>query len=138
MTARAARFFVPGRFGCVLLLICGALVCAASAGGIANDADSADDGWRRTAHGWERAPEWIVEASGGALRPGERFITDELTRPRSARWDFHPAALAVLQLVAIAVGFALCSEPTVASKPSSAFNGEHASRNAGGHEREAA
>jgi hypothetical protein len=68
--------------------VCLALVAAVAALGRAAAADPvpADDGWRRTASGWER----IDQPSPSASEPNEA----------TSRHDTHPAVLALGQLLA--------------------------------------
>jgi hypothetical protein len=72
----------------------------------ADEAQSADDGWRRTAYGWQRIEDLQSEAWGIPRRQPDRFITNELSRPQWTRWDFHPGALALGQLMVVAAAFA--------------------------------
>jgi hypothetical protein len=65
-----------------------------------------DDGWRRTADGWEHVADW--EAFGGDVQVAERRSESAFVPDRSAaallpgwRWDFHPALLALLQMVVV-------------------------------------
>jgi hypothetical protein len=71
-----------------------------------DDAFAADDGWRRTAEGWVHVDQMRTEAYGIPPRQPDRFIFDELTRPVAARWDFHPAVLAIGQIMVAAAAFA--------------------------------
>lgn len=73
----------------------------------AEDAQSAsDDGWRRTATGWVHIDHLQAEAWGVPQRQPDRFITDEQSQPQSRRWDFHPAVLALGQMMVAAAAFA--------------------------------
>jgi hypothetical protein len=49
-----------------------------------------DDGWRRTAQGWERA----------ATLPATEPVLSAARTPAN-RWDGHPAVLALLQILAV-------------------------------------
>lgn len=69
-------------------------------------AAAADDGWRRTAAGWVHIDQMRAEAQGIPPRQPDRFISDEQNRPRQSRWDFHPAVLAVGQILVAAAAFA--------------------------------
>lgn len=90
-------------------------VDSASAEGATSNvpATSADDGWRRTASGWEKISDWPRPADGysnsatlGSWMPAQRV-------------DFHPAGLALLQTLATAAAFTAFSVKTQKhSKPS--------------------
>jgi hypothetical protein len=68
---------------------------------------AADDLWRRTAHGWERVDAWQVPSA----------TWREAARPASTyRFDTHPAAIALVQIVAAAIALAFFpSRPGTAS-----------------------
>ncbi|MCI0361052.1 MAG: hypothetical protein L0211_21445 [Planctomycetaceae bacterium] len=72
----------------------------------------ADDGWRRTAHGWERAE---VLSAHDAVQFENQFVFRRETDLPPARWDFHPGLLAAAQ-VALGLG-ALCAWRRMAKKP---------------------
>jgi len=97
-------------FGSSVALVAAAgLVLALSNCSLADDAQARDaqagtDMWRRTAHGWERIDRMRDELAHYRT-PDDFFVTDELTRPPAPRWDFHPAWLVVLQVIAIAAAF---------------------------------
>jgi hypothetical protein len=74
----------------------------------AEESLSADDGWRRTALGWERTGAWTEPTNHG--RPRDRFLFADENRQPADRWDFHPALLVGLQLVAVTLGFAAWSQ----------------------------
>jgi hypothetical protein len=58
---------------------------------------AADDLWRRTAHGWERVDAWQVPQA----------TWREAAKPVSTcRFDTHPAAIALLQIVAAGIALA--------------------------------
>ena len=55
-----------------------------------------DDGWRRTAQGWEQARDWQAvyrNRAAAATAPGIASAT------RGTRWDTHPAALSLGQII---------------------------------------
>jgi hypothetical protein len=95
------------------IVLCGSPVSAADVVRAADEAQSAeealsaDDGWRRTALGWERTQVWSEPTNRG--RPRDRFLFADDYRQTADRWDFHPAWLVGLQLVAITLGFAAWS-----------------------------
>jgi hypothetical protein len=73
----------------------------------ADDAQSAsDDGWRRTATGWVHVDALQAEVWGIPRRQPDRFITEEQSQSHSQRWDFHPAILALGQMMVAAAAFA--------------------------------
>lgn len=94
-----------GRFSLVAMV---AIVLCGSPASAADEAQSADDGWRRTALGWERTGTWTEPTNHG--RPRDRFLFAEESRQVADRWDFHPALLVGLQLVAVTLGFAAWSQ----------------------------
>ena len=73
-------------------------------GGLQGDDDSqlTDDGWRRTAAGWERIDLWAVPKQDEFHRP-DRF--HPVRQPDARRWDIHPGLLAAGQLLAVACAF---------------------------------
>ena len=97
----AVRFSV---IAMVAIVLCGSPASAADEARAADEAQSADDGWRRTALGWERTAAWTEPTNHG--RPRDRFLSADENRQSAARWDFHPALLVGLQLVAVTLGFA--------------------------------
>ena len=92
----AARTYIRGIGAlCGLILAC-AVIAGASAGG--NDGTieaSNNDPWRRTENGWELVDRWNQSAG----------IAE--SSPISLRFDSHPAALALLQALAVVGAFAL-------------------------------
>lgn len=65
-----------------------------------------DDGWRRTADGWERIDRWGEYASiyPGAAEPyvgSSNAASNHLAFGPGGRLDFHPAALALLQVTVL-------------------------------------
>ena len=111
-----------GRFSLVVgmaIVLCGLSLDVALAADEAQSAESlageeslsADDGWRRTALGWERTGDWTEPTNHG--RPRDRFLFADEQRQLAGRWDFHPAWLVSLQLVAVTLGFAAWSRATV-------------------------
>ena len=93
-----------------------AAVCALAAFGFAGStyaqaaaatpaAAPIDDGWRRTATGWEQTAAWRLAAT---------------TSPAPTwRVDFHPAALALLQALVIGAAFRVFSGKTHAARNAS-------------------
>ena len=75
---------------------------------------SADDGWRRTALGWERTGAWTEPTNHG--RPRDRFLFADENRQVADRWDFHPAWLVGLQLAAVMLGLAAWSHAPVKTR----------------------
>lgn len=85
---------------------------------------SYDDGWRRTADGWENIADWrAVVASAEAIDQDLRWRVETVTSPDELalvpgwRLDFHPAGLALLQVALLAwlAGFSATTrsaEPT--------------------------
>jgi hypothetical protein len=70
----------------------------------------ADDGWRRTAQGWERIDSWTsAEAMGLDDCHFDAPDFDPITDRRS---DFHPVILAGSQTLVVALGL-LALQPTV-------------------------
>ncbi len=63
---------------------------------------SDDDGWRRTAAGWERIELWAVPKKDDFRGPN-RFY--QVRPPDGQRWDIHPGLLAAGQLLAVACAF---------------------------------
>jgi len=80
----------------VVAMSIGAGWALAEAGG------SHDDGWRRTASGWERLEGWNESEQQAFATPA----TPDATNVRSAeRLDGHPAVLVAVQLLAIGLAF---------------------------------
>ena len=106
-----------GRFSLVAgmaIVLCGLPADEAQAADEARSAEeslSADDGWRRTALGWERTGAWTEPTNHG--RPRDRFLFADESRQPAERWDFHPALLVGLQLAAVTLGFAAWSHAPV-------------------------
>ena len=59
-----------------------------------------DDGWRRTADGWEHKEHWLSKSSGGFSHQARTSAA-----ARTGRYDSHPAALVLGQVGAILLGF---------------------------------
>ena len=70
-----------------------------------SDAAPIDDGWRRTANGWEQIAAWQVPATSSPV-PARRL-------------DFHPGAMALLQALVIAAAFRFFSGKTQAARNAS-------------------
>jgi hypothetical protein len=99
-----------GRFSLVAILailLCGSPAQAADGAWAADEAQSADDGWRRTALGWERTQAWTEPTNHG--RPRDRFLFADKSGSVD-RWDFHPAVLVGLQLGAVTLVWAFWSQ----------------------------
>jgi hypothetical protein len=70
--------------------------------------DGGDDGWRRTAHGWEQlAVDRDVPFSGTAIASAPRKPAANI------RWDIHPAALTLAQTLAVLAAMAAFPRPKV-------------------------
>lgn len=78
------------------LVFFAALAGSADSWSFADDAATADDGWRRTVDGWERIEDLHIIRREATAEP----------KASASRWDFHPAALALLQVVATAAAYA--------------------------------
>ena len=114
-----------GRCGIVAILTFAAVATCNLAGpppAVGQEADSTmvpfghprpgsyDDGWRRTAAGWENIADWQVVAAADAVTEAERMqwrveteaFAEDLALVPGWRLDFHPAALALLQLAVLA------------------------------------
>jgi hypothetical protein len=70
---------------------------------------SHDDAWRRTASGWERVSGWQAQASNSMPARTARIDAGV----PSARFDTHPAALALLQIGVVVGALAFYSRPPV-------------------------
>jgi hypothetical protein len=102
-SARRWKRFIP----VALVVMLGLAAMTAWNGSLqADDARSTDDGWRRTAHGWENMARWHQPRPNRGPDEYRFAIGDRLSRP-APRWDFHPIVLAALELLAIALGFAM-------------------------------
>lgn len=82
---------------------------------------SFDDGWRRTASGWEHIASWptFARAAAAVGRDEQRRIStiphpEHLALLPGRRLDFHPAALALL-LVMVVFGLTSFSRPAGAA-----------------------
>jgi len=82
--------------------------------GQADDVRSADDGWRRTARGWELTQAWTAPEDDVYRN---RFIFGENLREPRPRWDFHPGLFVAAQVLFVAVAF--CVWPIAARKQGS-------------------
>ena len=97
ITADAVAFCLAFIFG----LILADLWLVVQQSGRATSSDqfhSADDGWRRTAHGWEQSS-W----SEKPIDPSPAHFVVQGNAAASHRWDFHPAWLVAIQLTCVAV-----------------------------------
>src|SRR5687768_12447182 len=96
MNHKVAIRYVPTRTYVYLVVAAVALIGLTRAG-LADEASAGDvsDAWRRTANGWELISRWH-----------EQPLRSEWTPP-AFRLDGHPAALALLQSLAVVGAFAL-------------------------------
>ena len=80
----------------------------------ARDPAPSDDGWRRTAAGWERVELWAAPK-----RPIEAASFRKTGSEASMRWDFHPAYLVLFQVAAVWAAFFVfrATRRTTAEKP---------------------
>jgi hypothetical protein len=83
----ASRFLL----NCVCVSICVVLLASASNA----TENGGDDAWRRTGNGWEHVATWTES------KP--RYSNNSVS---SFRLDSHPAALALVELLAVVGGFA--------------------------------
>jgi hypothetical protein len=92
---------------------CGVLVLErfdAAGNHLSSGDEELDEGWRRTTSGWERlAPRILVWR---AINPRGTASGDGPEAPLAqiapaARWDFHPAILALLLLSAVVIVFCM-------------------------------
>src|SRR5262245_42092092 len=78
-------------------------------GSLATSHATKQDDWRRTSNGWERASGW----PRALRRPvANERANSAVPRPASSRFDMHPAALALAQLVATLLGLVAFASPT--------------------------
>ena len=97
-----------GRFAVLLIAVLGAPILHSFAGVSFAQSPAAttetpiEDGWRRTASGWEQIADWRLAAAYSSVP--------------SWRVDFHPAALALLQALVIAAAFRVFSGKTRAGR----------------------
>jgi hypothetical protein len=80
----------------------GLCLIGSSCGSCWADGLNADDGWRRTASGWERRKDWALIDKGSVLY----LASAGGPIAASIRWDTHPAVLALVQIVVVVVGYA--------------------------------
>jgi hypothetical protein len=78
----------------------------------AEEGGPSDDGWRRTARGWERTAIWTDPQ---AIANAEFFSVPQDSRPKLLRWDVHPLLLAAAQALLVAGAF--CLWPGAAVRP---------------------
>jgi hypothetical protein len=91
----AAKVYVAIWAVVAVVLLAGAFACVAPALGNDAGAEGAADGWRRTANGWELVSRWHDQ-------PPVQYSVES-----AIRLDGHPAALALLQSLAVVGAFAL-------------------------------
>jgi len=88
-----------------------ALMCGLIAGMLGVDVTTrleSGDGWRRTAHGWERSDRWSsTTGTTQSSEPPPTFYKRFAQNGR--RSDAHPAALALVQLVGSMLALAVFS-----------------------------
>lgn len=65
-----------------------------------------DDGWRRTAHGWERMDSWIT---ANAEAPGLKYAFESEAELPPPRFEIHPLFLTLVQVFAVALAFGFFS-----------------------------
>ena len=101
-----ARVYVASFAAALAGLVAGALAFAPPV--LGNEAGSADvtDAWRRTANGWELVNRWHEQPPRYPVVPAVRL-------------DSHPAALALLQSLAVVVAFALFPPHRLLRSPAS-------------------
>jgi hypothetical protein len=87
------------RFALLAAVLAGLL--AAAARSVAAEDAHGDDGWRRTAYGWERMDDWY------APRVSRGGVSNDYVPPLPAadgpRCDVHPGVLVLLQLVGVGI-----------------------------------
>jgi hypothetical protein len=87
-----------------IAVLFGALVLSGCWSTIAQDAD---DGWRRTASGWERLARGGQEFNSTVSARGPREPASHI------RWDVHPAVLTLAQTLAVLAAMAAFPRPNV-------------------------
>jgi hypothetical protein len=109
---------MPRLLACLSLAVI--LAFAASAPGHAQtaragDEAQGDDGWRRTAHGWERTNAWVAPRipTGGVSIDYVPPAIDASGR----RFDIHPVGIVALQLALCGVAFCLFPPPRLVRLP---------------------
>jgi hypothetical protein len=70
----------------------------------ADEATSTDDGWRRTARGWERTAAWTEPDMSS--EPAHFHISNDPPEP-AQRWDVHPLLLVAAQVLLVTGAFCL-------------------------------
>ena len=65
-----------------------------------------DDGWRRTAHGWERTDSWI---SANADAPALEYAFESKADLPPPRFEIHPLFLTLVQVFVVALAFGFFS-----------------------------
>src|SRR5262245_28974636 len=63
------------------------------------DSVALNDCWRRTAVGWERTDDWSGPGNAASVSDAENPVTG------SSRYDSHPAALALAEIVLVGMAF---------------------------------
>jgi len=74
----------------------------------ADEVHSADDGWRRTSQGWERAEGLSALGSPPVQR---RFVFSEDRRQAKTRWDIHPGLLVAVEVLLVTGAFLAWPRP---------------------------
>jgi hypothetical protein len=89
--------------GVLGLLLVGSMLAATDVRPVPSPT-SGDDGWRWTADGWENIRTWQQPPRPyPAVQPLRVVLLAH--EYQGIRYDFHPAALALLQLVAVTMAF---------------------------------
>ncbi len=94
MTHSPSTLAGPATAGTIVLI--GVVLSCLSVGTFQAAPSAHHDEWRRTAHGWERAAAWAKPASLSAKSNQPKRVSSS---GFSGRFDTHPAALALVQLV---------------------------------------
>jgi len=93
----------------VAIILLAAALATLTVGSFGSAPPTARDDWRRTANGWERAAAWpkAIAHSAANLRsqaPGTPIF--------HGRFDTHPAALALAELVGSLIALAVFASPS--------------------------
>jgi hypothetical protein len=94
---------------CMTIMLIAAVLGSLTIGSYGSAPGAARDDWRRTANGWERAAAWpkSIAHSAANLRsqaPGKPIF--------QGRFDTHPAALALAELVGSLIALAVFASPS--------------------------
>lgn len=96
-----------GTWWCSAILVAFAILFGGASNRAHGDEGRTDDGWRRTAQGWERMESWTAPQSTALY--GYRFDTNDRPAGHDRRTDVHPAVF--LGLLLLVVGAALLLLP---------------------------